>query len=268
MKKTTLVALSAVLSGSAILASPAITPARATGTGTVADPFEGVGQTDAAGNEAILSGHDGDDVKMFLNDTSHGQTVTSFSGSVTGNGSHSTGSIDVVPNTGVTTASGFATIKPGGSDPLTSILYTPATGVDLDGFFTRAQFEFDGKKNAPASWLVYMTVASSDGTSTFAFKETKLNADVDEFGFDEPALRDGAVVSSVNLFVTANGISFKEVKQEVWSPCDSGSVCGTVVINPTSGVPEPSTWASLLIGFSLMGAFGYFRGKKPLVRVP
>ena len=236
-------------------------PAYATGTGTVADPFEGVGQTDAAGNEAILSGHDGDDVKMFLNDTSKGQTVTSFSGSVTGNGSHSTGSIDVVPDTGVTTASGFATIKPGGSDPLTSLLYTPATGVDLDGFFTRAQFEFDGKKDAPASWLVYMTVASSDGTSTFAFKETKLNADVDEFGFDEPALRDGAVISSVNLFVTANGISFKEVKQEVWSPCDSGSVCGTVVINPTSGVPEPSTWAMGLIGFAVMGFMGFKRNR-------
>ena len=108
-----------------------------------------------------------------------------------------------------------------------------------------------------------MTVANSDGTSTFAFKETKkLNADVDEFGFDEPALRDGAVISSVNLFVTANGISFKEVKPRgLVAMRQAGGVCGTVVINPTSGVPRPSTWAMGLIGFTVMGFMGFKRNR-------
>ena len=246
---------------STVMAFAFMAPAYAVGTGTVADPYQGVGQSDTAGNLTILSGPDADDVKMFLNDTSHGQTVTSFTGSITGNGGHSSESIGVVPNTGVTTASGFATIKPGGSDPLTSLTYTPESGVDVDGFFTRAQFDFAGKHNdAPASWLVYMTVVSSDGTATFAFNETKLSADVDSFGIDEVVGANGALISSVTLFVNATGISFKEVKQEEWSPCGTGmGDCGGVVINPTSGVPEPSTWLLGLTGFGLVAALGWKR---------
>ena len=34
---------------------------------------------------------------------------------------------------------------------------------------------------------------------------------------------------------------------------------GDVVINPTSGVPEPSTWAMLIAGFGIMGLMGYRR---------
>ena len=92
---------------------------------------------------------------MFLNDTSKGQTVTSFSGSVTGNGSHSTGSIDVIAGPGRDHCQRLRHHQAGWLGPAHQlVLYTPATGVDLDGFFCTPSSKFDGKKDAPASWLV------------------------------------------------------------------------------------------------------------------
>ena len=42
---------------------------------------------------------------------------------------------------------------------------------------------------------------------------------------------------------------------------NAGFVDSNPVINPTGGVPEPSTWAMLLVGFGLMGFGAFYRGR-------
>jgi hypothetical protein len=43
---------------------------------------------------------------------------------------------------------------------------------------------------------------------------------------------------------------------------NAGLITGGNVINPTSSVPEPSTWAMMLLGFAGFGLAGYWFGQK------
>ena len=62
------------------------------------------------------------------------------------------------------------------------------------------------------------------------------------------------------LYLTTNS-GFKELKHFQVSGLDG------VVINPTSGVPEPSTWAMGIIGFALIAGMGWKRSRKDRLAV-
>ena len=58
-----------------------------------------------------------------------------------------------------------------------------------------------------------------------------------------------SLITSVKMWTTA-AIAFKEVKQIDWSACDANECGGST---RQGAVPEPSTWAMMLLGFAGVG---------------
>jgi hypothetical protein len=73
--------------------------------------------------------------------------------------------------------------------------------------------------------------------------------DIGAIGFDE-ANEPGALVASVTMQLDSTG-AWNEVKQFDFS-----------VPGGETTIPEPSTWAMMLLGFAGLGYAGYSRGKK------
>ena len=65
---------------------------------------------------------------------------------------------------------------------------------------------------------------------------------------------NGCQIDELTL-VSSTG--FKEIKHLQVSALDG------VVINPTGSVPEPSTWAMMILGFAGIGFVAYRRKSKP-----
>jgi hypothetical protein len=211
-----------------------------------------------------LTAEDGDEVSMFL---SNGHDIKTFNGSTTGNGSHFTNGLTFNTSpVAVDTASGNANIKPAGITPLTSFTITPSLNIAsssfYDGFFTHLQLQNDSGNTALTQGTFGITV---NGTTTFKYTTT-FNADTGPFGFDEPKLANGqddeahaSLITSITLFADA-GFSFKEVKQMDWSPCTAGGGCFQ------SAIPEPSTWAMMILGFAGVGFMAYRRRNQSALR--
>ena len=217
-----------------------------------------------------LTVEDGDEVSMFLE---NGHNITTFNGSTTGNGSHFTNGVafDTTP-VNVDTSSGNATIKPAGSTLLTSIQITPAlssaSSSFYDGFFTHLQLLNNTGNTSLTQGTFGITV---NGTTTFKYT-TSFNADTGPFGFDEPKIAgtnlddeaNATLITKITLFADA-GFSFKEVKQMDWSPCTgAGSGCFSRSVD---GVPEPSTWAMMILGFAGVGFIAYRRKRQGAFRL-
>jgi hypothetical protein len=253
---------------STVMAFGFLAPAYATGTGTLADPI--TSGCDSSGSFCILpGGPDADDVKMFLDNTKNTDT---FFGSTTGNGSHFTDTIKINTMGFVDTSSGFATIKPIKDGLLTDAIYTPQAGNLFDGFFTRGQLIFTdpnppchGKDCAPPAAppngaTVLMQINGSGPIFSF-FEGLPESNDFASIGIDEPSENEllAGLLSSVHIWVATPNVSFAELKQADWSPCAGlDTACG-LVINPTGGVPEPSTWLLGLTGFGLIAALSWKR---------
>jgi MYXO-CTERM domain-containing protein len=253
------------------LAAGLATGAHASGTGTVLDPFMGVGTCDSTGSFCIQD-PDADDVKMFLEND---KNVNTFYGSTTGNGSHFTDTILINTMGYVDTSSGFATIKPVKDGTLTQAIYTPQAQNLFDGFFTRGQLVYTDPnpcaKNdkacvpnvAPDGATVLMQI---NGGPVFGFFEgLPQSNDFASIGVDEPGENEklAGLISSVKIWVTTPNVSFFEIKQADWSPCAStGSGC--VTINQTGGAPEPSTWMMGLLGFGFVGGLALRRQRQPI----
>jgi hypothetical protein len=268
--KISTIAFTAACAGA--LAGFAVNDARAAGSGTLADPI--TSGCDASGSFCILpGGPDADDVKMFLDNDKNTDT---FFGSTTGNGSHFTDTIKINTMGFVDTSSGFATIKPIKDGLLTDALYTPQAPNLFDGFFTRGQLVYTDPNPCPAHGPCAAPAAPPAGATVlmqingtgpiFSFFEGLPESnDFADIGIDEPGENEtlAGLISSVHIWVATPNVSFFELKQASWSPCEGlDTACG-LVINPTDGAaPEPSTWAMFIAGFSLMGALAYFRGKK------
>jgi hypothetical protein len=77
------------------------------------------------------------------------------------------------------------------------------------------------------------------------------SADFGTLGFDEPLLGPLSDIKSVTLSLDKTGV-FKEEKQIDFS------------LDPTftSGVPEPSTWTMILLGFAGLGLMYSRTGKR------
>jgi hypothetical protein len=218
---------------------------------------------------------DKDDAKMFIVKSDDKDSLEVFGSLIKNTSDHD---IDITASTLFTSGNGFANIKPAKDTLLEALTFVPAKGVNLDGFFTSAQLQDNSpkcQKDYPCIAAVpefKITVNGGETTeATFTYNLDKFNGDVHDNGFDEfPEGSAGTRIDSVTLWIDLLAdpfVSFKEIKQVTWSPCDGPSFCDTVVINPTGGAPEASTWAMGLIGFgfvSLLAAVGKRKNARTL----
>jgi hypothetical protein len=156
--------------------------------------------------------------------------------------------ISISTNVNVDTSSGLATIKPtSSSELLTTITFTPSDPNLFDGFSTRGQFLV-----APGTLTFTVLDNQGDTAQTFSFNVSKANADIGPFGIIAQA-GSGETIQSISIFDSGG---FKEGKQFTFDG---------VGIAP--GVPEPATWAMMILGFLGVGFVAY-RGKSaPRLRI-
>jgi PEP-CTERM motif-containing protein len=176
----------------------------------------------------------------FFNDDAN-KDVSTFTGTV--GGEHSGPAVTVTTTGNVDTGAGFSNITPVKGGTLTSLTFTPAS----DTLFT--DFSFRGELNPVGDTSTLdVTWTDSSGTSgTLAF--TGLagpNADFARLGIVSTDETLKSVVVS-----TTSGESFKEFKQVQFS--GAGLV---------PSIPEPSTWAMMMVGFAGLGYVGFRRSKK------
>jgi hypothetical protein len=234
------------------------------GTGADAASFVFYNGSCSSDNQA----NDGDDLKAFLD---KGGTAT-FLGpdidfSLTKNVATAIDQNTVFKDlsatssaTGFTDGNGFANIKSVG-DALQSWEVDPINGSILgrlgtlfpgfDGILFRGQFaDLNGGSTSKSDTASFtLKVNLSDGTSVIdTFSGLKLTADDGVFGFDEiGTLPAGLKVTSVDAFTDA-AHAWDQIKQVEFS-----------VPGPVAAIPEPRTWAMMLIGFGLMAGLGYRR---------
>lgn len=157
------------------------------------------------------------------------------------NSSSYTGDVNGTANVGIQTigksqtGSGFAIIKPDDTVALTTVTFDP-----VDDTFTN--FNFRGQLFAAPQDII-VTVNDNLG-QTFTFTIAKANQDFASIGVIALA-GTNEFIDSVSIFTGGEG--FKTVKQVQFG---NG-------IAPA--VPEPSTWAMVLIGFAGVGFLAYRR---------
>ena len=165
--------------------------------------------------------------------------VSSLLGSI---GSQNSGVlVDINTVANVDAANGYATFKPAGADPLTSLLFTPQS----PGLFS--DFSFRGQLDSSANGTVVVTVqgykngAPEAATQSFTFTGLGANTNFSRIGIDAVPLTDETI-----QWVRIESV-FKEVKQVNFS---SSLTDGPVV-------PEPAFYqmASLLA----LGGLGILR---------
>jgi hypothetical protein len=170
----------------------------------------------------------------FFNDSAN-KDVSTFTGTV---GGHAGTAITVTTTGNVDTGAGFATITPIKGGTLTDLIFTPADDTLFTDFSFRGQLAPLGDTG-----VIDVKWTDSSGTSgTLVFTGVP--------GPDSDFARLGIVstdetLKSVEVF-TAAGESFDEFKQVQFSAAS---------IPPS--IPEPSTWAMLLLGFAGLGFAGY-----------
>ena len=176
----------------------------------------------------------------FKNDADH-KDVSTFTGTVGGHAGTDV-TVDTIGN--IDTGAGFSTIKPVKGGTLTSLTFTPASDTLFTDFSFRGQLAPIGDTG-----VIDVTWTDSLGTSgTVEFKGIPgPDKDFDRLGI----VSTDETLKSV-VVTTAAGESFDEFKQVQFS---------AGVIPPS--IPEPSTWAMMLLGLVGLGYAGYRRGNAP-----
>ena len=173
----------------------------------------------------------------FFNDSAN-HNVSTFTGTV---GGHAGTAITVDTIGNINSGAGFSTIKPVSGSLLTSLTFTPADDTLFSDFSFRGQLAPIGDDG-----VVHVTWTDSLGASgTLDF--TGIPGPNEDFSRLGIVSLDGETLKSVEVF-TDPGESFNEFKQVQFSASS---------IPPT--VPEPSTWAMMLLGFAGLGYAGYRR---------
>jgi hypothetical protein len=130
--------------------------------------------------------------------------------------------------------------------------------VAFNGFGSPASFTSAGTLELNS---IYLTAAFNDG----------LNVTV-------TGLLNGVTVDSTTLVVNTSGPTLEAFNWAGINAVDFSSCCGVhddsylgsgtqFVIDNLSIVPEPSTWAMLLLGFAGLGFAGHRRSRKSAARV-
>ena len=142
-----------------------------------------------------------------------------------------TDDINITGNSLSSFASGIATIKSETSALLTTLTFTPVDPAAFGGF------SFRGQDLQPNQSIV-VTVQDNQGNAlqVFSFVEGVSNQD---FTRDGIISLDGETIKSVKIY---NSGGFKEAKQFAFS-----------LSGKTGAVPEPATWAMMLVGFGVIG---------------
>jgi hypothetical protein len=202
-----------------------------------------------------IGSEDGDELKFYINKPSLDLAKTGFFGSVGANNSND--NVDVLTNTAVTVGNGYANIKLD-SGFLTSLTFTPTNPNAYDGMFFRGQIgetyackhhvctgtHFDGKV------FVDITDNQGDPMQTLIFTNVDLTSDFGKHGFENAIA--GKTIKTARLYLDSTGF-FDEVKQIDFSRAAEPNV---------RGVPEPSTWAMMILGFAGVGFMAYRRKSK------
>ena len=168
------------------------------------------------------------ELKLFLDKGNDTNTLTGNIGSQS-----STKTVDITAggplmfDTLVDAANGFATIKPD-TGLLTSLTFTPTNSSLFSDFFFRGQLDAQGTVNVSV-----VDTANKSFSGSFSNQANQDFASFGVFSSDE-------TIKSVTI---SSAAGFKEVKQIVFS----------------SAVPEPSTWAMMVLGFVGVGFMAYRR---------
>jgi hypothetical protein len=194
-----------------------------------------VGATPSHAALWVIGSEDGDEAKFFAIDAN--KNVSSFFGSIGRNNSEKDVGVATIGN--VNTDNGYGEIKPIKKGTFTSLTFTPgSTGFAFDGMLFRGQIV-----DAAGSTFDGNVFATINGATQLEWTGVKSKADFGTLGFDEPAGAPGTKITSVKIWLDATG-DFKSFKQIDFSVCGAGD-CGGVV--RTGAVPEPSTWAMMLL---------------------
>jgi hypothetical protein len=175
----------------------------------------------------------------FFNDSAN-HDVSTFTGTV---GGHTGTAITVTTTGNVDTGGGFATITPTSGATLTSLTFTPTD----DTLFT--DFSFRGQLNpVDDTGIINVRWTDSLGTSgTLQFTGVPgPDSDFDRLGI----VSTDETLRSVEVFTTG-GESFDQFKQVQFSAPG---------IPPS--IPEPATWAMMLLGFVGLGYAGFRRARR------
>ena len=202
----------------------------------------------------FTSGDDGDESKLFaIKETNNPTTFYSIGANT------DVQDVMSVADVPVDADNGFGEVKPNkSSGPWTMTTFSPTTTslFAWDGLFVRGQIEgrnYDGDLTA--------TVTQIGGAmTTFTFSGLPTNADFGTLGFDEPAGSPGAAILSVTFSLAGTGGDFKSMKQFEVSACLASEGCIGGGGQPPV-VPEPSTWAMLMLGFAGLGYAAFRRAK-------
>jgi hypothetical protein len=162
--------------------------------------------------------------KLFIDNDN--KDVFDFKGEV--NSQHSGIFIDINTVGAVDTGNGFSNIVPIKGGTLTAATFTPEDPLKFNDFSLRGQLVTAGK---------FTFVVQDDQTFTF---DSGKDDDFTRVGIIS---NDGETIKSVGVF-EAGG--FKELKQIEFSTM-------------SGAVPEPATWAMMLLGFATLGFAGYRR---------
>jgi hypothetical protein len=181
------------------------------------------------------------DLKFYDSHDNH--DVTGFVGSV---GAESGGLPDTVDTfVDTNTAAGYATIKETTADTLDELLFTPGNPLAFDDFSFRGQIDRQGFSDALT--IIVTGCLDVGGVCQMEAPQT-INVTTDagaEADFGRLAIHstDGETIYSVAV-ETASGAFFKEFKQVDFS----------LAPGVTGPVPEPASWAMMLVGFGGLGA--------------
>jgi PEP-CTERM motif len=242
----------------AVSALAFVTPAHAGGCNIVGTVGNIQFFTASADNQC----EDGDDVKLFIDKSKLGP-FTTVDGSLNGNDNTLNNIVTSADGDFDTDGSGFANFKSvdagSTSNTLTAFTFTKGTATTMangqpfpgfDGELFRGQIDDTDKYNGDITVTITVTVAGVTTTlDPFVFSGIKAKKDFGVLGFDEISDPAGYTIDSVVVTAGTNG-AFNELKQLAFS------------VPGATAIPEPSSWAMLVLGFMGLGYAAFRRSGK------